>query len=133
MLAISPAQVTVNPSPSIEMVCIIRVFDRVGTERCKLRLNRIQPRGFRWCVDRLHILSGKELLGGTDIGREIVHHDINAELPRIASPEAFEARHNVNTRFAFVHTADQAVGMHIMKAMQLFDAAFARIGRTMTL
>lgn len=99
------------------MIRVIRVFDSVGTEWRKLRLNRVQPRGFRGCVDCLHVLSGKERLGGTHIGREIVHHDINAELHWIASAEAFETRHNVKTRFAFAHTADQAVGMHIIKAM----------------
>ena len=133
MLAISPAQVTVNPSPPIKMICVIGVFDGVGTERRKLRLNCVQPRGIRWCVDRLHVMPGKEGFGSTHIGREIVHHDINAQLHRIASPQAFETRRNVNTCFAFADTANQAVAMHIIKAMQLFDTAFARIGRPMPL
>ena len=133
MLAISPAQVTVNRSSPFGMIRVIGIFDGVGTEWRKLRLNRIQPRCIRWCVDWLHVMPWKEGLGGTDIGGKIVHHDINAQLHRIAGAESFETCHNVNTRFAFAHPADQAVAMHIIKAMQLFDAAPARIGRTMPL
>ena len=75
----------------------------------------------------------KVFFGGTHIGREIIHHDINSELHGIAGAEAFEANDDVFTRFPFMHTSDQTVGVNIIEAVQLFDAAFARIGRTMPL
>lgn len=115
------------------MVRVIGVFDGEGTERRKFRLNRIQPRRARRGVDRFHVTSQKKCRGGTHIGREIVHHDINTELHWIARPKMFETRYNIITCFAFAHAADQAITMYIIKAMQLFDAAFTRIGRPLPL
>ena len=133
MVSISPAQITVNTPPSGQVIRIIGVLNGVGTQRRKLGFNRIQPRGVRWQIDRFHVLSRKECFGGTYVGREIIHHDINPALSWIASAEAFETRHNVNTRFPFMHPPDQTVGVNVIEAVQLFDAAFARVGGAMAL
>lgn len=78
-------------------------------------------------------MSGKEFVSSTDVSREIVHHDIDAELNRITVPKALETDHNVLGSFALAHPSDQTITVYIIEAMQLFYPAFARIGCAMAL
>ena len=72
-------------------------------------------------------------MGGADIGGQVIHHHVNAELPRIALSQSLETRHNIFRRLALTDTADQAVGVDIIEAVQLFNAALPSISGALTL
>ncbi len=133
MLAVAPTHITVNPTPTRAVILIIGVLDGIAMEGRKFRFDGIQPRRFRWQINRLHIVPWKEFFGCTDIGREIVHHNIDAELKRITVSEAPKTHYNVFGGFALPHLSDQAITVYIIESMQLFYTAFARIGCTMAL
>ena len=94
----------------------------------ELRLDGVEPGSVGGQVDGLHVVARKEIVGRPDIGRQVVHDDIDAQLHRIARPEMSETGHDVSRCFALAHSPDQAVGMDILEPVQLPRALLPRIG-----
>ncbi len=99
----------------------------------EFRFNRIEPRGLGRQVDRFHVMVREERLGRTDIRGQIIHHHIDANLDGIARPELGETGLDVVRRLALTDASDQAIGMHVIEAMQLFDAVLASVRGAMAL
>jgi hypothetical protein len=133
MLLAAPKQVAIDAATAHQVGRVIRVFDRGPAEGRKFGFDRVQPRGIRRQVDGFHVVTGKELGGRTDIRREIVHDDVKAQWLGIAVAQPFETSHDIAGGLAFANTADQAVGMHVVKTVQLLDAPFPSVGGPMPL
>ena len=62
----------------------------------------------------------------------MIPHDIDTDLPGITIPQSRKASDNLLSGLALPHASHQAVSVHIVEAMQWFDAFLARVGRSMS-
>lgn len=133
MFSITPTQIAVDAPPTYLMRLVIRVLDGSRVERRELGFDGVEPGGIGWQVNSLHIMTRKKFVGRADIRGQIIHHDVNAQLLRIAGPQTLETGDDISSRFALTDAPDQTVRMNIIEPVQLLDAVFAGVGRPMAL
>ena len=102
-------------------------------QRREFAFDRVEPRRIGGQVDGLHIVAREEIVGGADVGRQVVHDDVEADLDGITRSELGKTGHNILRSLSFAHSPNQAVGMDIIECVQLLGALAACIRRPVPL
>jgi hypothetical protein len=102
-------------------------------QRREFAFDCVEPRRIGGQVDGLHIVAREEIVGGADVGRQVVHDDVKADLDGITRSELGKTGHNILGSLSFVHSSNQAVGMDIIEGVQLLGALAACIRRPVPL
>lgn len=113
---------------------VIGAADGELLQRREVGLDGVQPARVGRSVGRLDVVGGHEQLqAGVLVRVEVVHHDIEADVPRVARPQLCEDGEEVIDRLALAYLAHEAVGVDIVEGQQLLRAMQSPIGRPETL
>ena len=130
MLPIAPGEITRDATAPDQMGGIIAAAQAEFTQCAKVRFNGIEPGGIGWRGhNRDPIFAIESPQQAMAMGIQIVHNDVQTLFGRVTGAQSAKGGEQIAMRFPLSHLALQAIGVHIVKAQELFGAGGAPIVR----
>ena len=95
-----------------------------------MALDGVQPARVGRRVDGLDVVGGHECLQpGVLVRAQVIHHDVEANLQRVAGPQPREDREKILYGLALAHLADETVGVDVIEGEELLGAMQSPVRR----